>query len=75
MMKAAKCNAIRHDRFSTRFLIRNDMRRLEKLTVPQFAEGAGISVGLQDPFPESTLMQSLLDGCGDIGPSWSGIFR
>lgn len=58
VVESAECQAVRDDRLTPGVAVRNDVRRLEQLGVPQTANGTTVLVGLQHSLPEGRLMEA-----------------
>src|SRR2546425_12310490 len=60
VVQLAQRQPVRHDRLAPRMPVRQDVRRVEQLLVPQPADGALLAVGPQHPLPELLLVHALL---------------
>jgi hypothetical protein len=62
MVELAQRKAVGHQRLALWVAVGNNMGGVEKLKVPQTAQGSLLLVCLDDPFAEGTLVQSHADG-------------
>jgi hypothetical protein len=69
VVKGAQRDSVRHRRRAKRFTITDDVGGLEKLVVPETADGAVTLIRLKYPLSKLLLVQSLLDGSRDVAPT------
>ncbi len=63
MMQLAESQPVRNDRFSSRLGVGNDVRGVKKFVVPESTERTLVPIGIENPFPKGSLVQSLPHGC------------
>src|SRR2546426_2870257 len=74
VVQLAQRQPVRHDRLAPRMPVRQDVRRVEQLLVPQPADGALLAVRPQHPLPELLLVHALLAEARHVRTPY-GVFR
>lgn len=70
MVQLAESKPVRDNRFTTLFIVGNDVSRVEQFFMSETAERALVPVGSQDAFPEGPLVKALAHSTGDILASY-----